>query len=285
MPGVWLWDPVPEGTATLLAVGAPPAGDFDAPAPKFDLFEDTLYAKPIAVGRQLFELTRDSYGFAGPRPIISLNQSETTALLRHMGARSFTSPNLPPLGTVSNCETKQLHLPPDDNDGISFHVSVCCKAQDGTSDDHWPDAGVAEPPPAIVADAGPAPARDDAGGGDASAPEVDAGAVDAGAAALTAQTADAGTAAASSDESSQKYLLAAKRVESASSPAATPGPSSTEPAPSSASASDSARSSAGCSATAAHPPGAPATGSTIVAGFLAFALRRRRRAHRLRQSP
>jgi hypothetical protein len=62
---------------------------------------------------------------------LNLTQAQTIALVRHLGARGLTSPNLPAakfeLSTPrQSCSTKQLHLPPNEDNGLSFHITLCC---------------------------------------------------------------------------------------------------------------------------------------------------------------
>lgn len=64
---------------------------------------------------------------------IDLDRQQTSAALHAMGAVDFTSPNLPALGrmevAVGTCYPApiQRHLPPEDNDGLSFHFMFCCR--------------------------------------------------------------------------------------------------------------------------------------------------------------
>ena len=64
---------------------------------------------------------------------VTLDQMQTTNLLNYLGAKGFTSKNIPALsiemihaGGYDCSAPVQLHLPPEDNNGISFHVSLCC---------------------------------------------------------------------------------------------------------------------------------------------------------------
>jgi MYXO-CTERM domain-containing protein len=148
-PGYAVWKPVPDGGERLLSAGGAFSGQ--AELRSRSLVEDTLYTAPTETRPGLFEtvLTLATPKSAG-RPVVTLNQDETQKLLKWMGAERLTSTNLPAIGTLGNCDDpKQIHLPPTDDDGISFHVRVCCDTvDDGTwSSDPTPPRPPAPPAP------------------------------------------------------------------------------------------------------------------------------------------
>jgi hypothetical protein len=91
-----------------------------------------------AVGKEK-DLSDGSDG--APSLGIDIDRTTTLAMLAEMGGTRPTSPNLPAYGRVGvrvrpdtalvgdgddQCETKQLHLSPFEDNGLSFHVTFCC---------------------------------------------------------------------------------------------------------------------------------------------------------------
>jgi hypothetical protein len=82
-----------------------------------------LEATPSLNGEALIATQRA--GQQRESPTLTLDQAETIALLKHLGSTKLTSPELPALGSLY-CDDRQVHLPPEKDNGLSFHVRFCC---------------------------------------------------------------------------------------------------------------------------------------------------------------
>ncbi len=84
----------------------------------------------VEAKREIWRVDRGASAKPGIR--VTLSDEDTAAVLRHLGTTRLTSPNLKSVGALTvyqagGCVERQTHLPPDQDNGLSFHIELCCR--------------------------------------------------------------------------------------------------------------------------------------------------------------